>query len=573
MNSQEHSCKGCHKKFEIVPDDEAFYARVGVPSPAFCPDCRHARRLAIRNERTFYKRTCDSCKKSVIAYYPQEKPQVVWCPECWWSDTLDPFHYGRDFDFSRPFFEQFKEMYTQVPTLSLDVVNCHDSEYVSYCGDDKRCYLDIAGEANMDCYYTKFVKYSTHCADCSFVYNSELAYECVNCHRVNNCSFLNRGLDCHNVHLSYDCRGCTDCFGCWNLRNKQYYIFNQPYAREEYKKKIAELKRNSYATLELLKKEFARESQKALVRFAQLTNCINCTGDVQEQSKNVLESFDVTKSEDSKWLCDVLDAKDCYDLDFSLYKPEQSIELVSTLNMTYSGFCNASHFCNHTWYSDKCNNSSNLFGCIAVNKKQYCILNRQYEKESFDKLRTRIIEHMTRAGEWGEYFPVGTSGFGYNETVAQEYFPLTEAEAKMKGFPWWDKPPGTRGKETLKPYQIPDTIEEVQDSLAKEILVCGCGRNYRIVGYELDLYRKMGVPIPRECPECRHLNRNKIAGERKLWKRKCTCAGEKSSNSLYTNTSKHFHDTEECPNHFETPYAPERKEIVYCKNCYQAEVA
>jgi len=137
---------------------------------------------------------------------------------------------------------------------------------------------------------------------------------------------------------------------------------------------------------------------------------------------------------------------------------------------------------------------------------------------------------------------------------------MSEAEAKSKGFPWWSKPPGTRGKETLKPYQIPDAIEEVQDSLTNEILVCACGRNYRVVKYELELYRKMGVPIPRECPECRHLNRNKIAGERKLWKRSCMC------------TTKHSHHESKCPNEFETSYAPERKEIVYCEQCYNAEI-
>ena len=527
----------------------------------------------MRNERTFYKRDCDSCKKGVISYYPEEKPQVVWCPECWYSDKLDPLSYGRDFDFARPFFAQFGEMYEKVPTLSLDMVNCQDSEYVSYCGDDKRCYLDIAGEANLDCYYCKFVKYSNNCMDCSFVYNSELAYECVNCHRVNSSAFLNRCLDCLNCTLCYDCRGCSDCFGSWNLRNKQYHIFNKPYSKEEYKKKIAELNLTSHAGLLRLKEEFAVESKNALIRYASLTNSVNCTGDVQEQCKNVKNSFDVTRAEDSKWLFDVLDAKDCYDLNFSLYKPERSIELISTLNMTYSGFCNASHFNSHTWYSDKCNNSSNLFGCVAVSKKQYCILNRQYSKEEYESLKEKMIDHMKKTGEWGEYFPVGTTGFGYNETVAQEYFPLTEEDAKSKRYPWWDKPPGTRGKETLKSEQIPDSLDETPDSITNEILVCPCGRNYRVAPYELTLYRKMGMPVARQCSECRHMERNKIAGERTLWHRDCACAGAASENGVYQNTIVHFHGAGKCPNEFETSYSPEKPEIVYCEQCYQAEVA
>ena len=39
----------------------------------------------------------------------------------------------------------------------------------------------------------------------------------------------------------YDCRNCSDCFGCVNLRGQKYSIFNVPYSREEYKQKIQEL--------------------------------------------------------------------------------------------------------------------------------------------------------------------------------------------------------------------------------------------------------------------------------------------------------------------------------------------
>ncbi len=504
----------------------------------------------MRNERTFYHRECDSCHAKIIAYYPQNKPQVVWCPDCWYSDKLDPLAYGRDFDFSRPFFEQFKEIYQQVPTLSLDIVNCKDCQYVSYCGDDHRCYLDIAGEKNEDCYYCKFVKYSKSCVDCSFVYYSEFAYECVNSHRIANSTFLDTCYDSNDCHLSYDLRGCTDCFGCWNLRNKSYHIFNQPYSKEEYKKKVSELRRGSFATLQKAQEEFTQHSKSAIHKFAALVNCLNCTGDAMKDCKNVTDSFDVTNAENSRWLFDVLDAKECRDLDFSLYKPEFSYELISTLNMGRSAFCNASHYNVEVLYSDKCNNSANLFGCIAVTKKKYCIFNKQYSESEYQELRTKIIDYMKTTGEWGEFFPIGTSGFGYNETVAQEYFPLTKEEAERKEIPWYDRETGTRGKETMRPEAIPDAIADVPDSIAKEILVCTCGRNYRITNYELVVYRKLSVPIPHQCPECRHTRRNLIAGERRLWTRQCM----------------------KCSVPIQTSYSPERPEIVYCESCYQNEI-
>jgi hypothetical protein len=36
---------------------------------------------------------------------------------------------------------------------------------------------------------------------------------------------------------------------------------------------------------------------------------------------------------------------------------------------------------------------------------------------------------MKSTGEWGEFFPLALSPFGYNETVAQDYFPITESKA------------------------------------------------------------------------------------------------------------------------------------------------
>ncbi|MDP2630854.1 MAG: hypothetical protein Q8P56_05625 [Candidatus Uhrbacteria bacterium] len=554
-------CAQCKKEFEITDSDREFYARLYVPAPSHCPDCRQQRRLAIRNERTFFARTCDKCGKSIISYFSAEKPHTVYCPECWYGDTWDAFQYGKDFDSSRGFFEQFKELYEKVPTLSLDVVNCTDSEYVSYCGDDKRCYLDIAGEANQDCYYCKFVKYSRNCVDCSFVYNAELNYECVNCHRIYGSTFLNKCQDSNTCHFCYDCRNCQDCFGCWNMRNKQYCIFNEQYSKEEYEKRVAQLNRGSCAALEQLKKDFQAHSRDAINRFALLVNCQDCTGDDLNHCKNAQDSFDVTKAEDSKWLYDVLDAKDCYDLNFSLYEPQSSIELISTLNMAQSGFCNASHFCIEVWYSDKCNNSQNLFGCSGLNRQKFCILNKQYSQSEYDALRKKIIERMKESGEWGEYFPVGTSGFGYNETVAQEYFPLTKEECLRLGWPWLDAMPGTKGKETVATDMIPDTIEEVGEDFSKSILACStCLRNYKIIPQELSFYRKMSIPIPRQCPNCRHAVRNTQAGVRHLWQRRCMC--EKAD---------HDH-AEQCPAQFETTFAPQRPELVYCESCYQKEI-
>jgi hypothetical protein len=94
----------------------------------------------------------------------------------------------------------------------------------------------------------------------------------------------------------------------------------------------------------------------------------------------------------------------------------------------------------------------------------------------------------------------------------------------------------------------------------------------------------MNLPLPRLCPNCRHYQRIKQRNPLKLWHRKCNCQGEygvsdsgiknQESGIKYKNTAEHIHHkmTEHCPNEFETTYAPERPEIVYCGECYIKEV-
>jgi len=66
MNSETKNCQNCKKDFVIEPDDFAFYEKIKVPPPTFCPECRLMRRYAWRNERVLYRRNCDLCEKSTV---------------------------------------------------------------------------------------------------------------------------------------------------------------------------------------------------------------------------------------------------------------------------------------------------------------------------------------------------------------------------------------------------------------------------------------------------------------------------------------------------------------------------
>ena len=212
------------------------------------------------------------------------------------------------------------------------------------------------------------------------------------------------------------------------------------------------------------------------------------------------------------------------------------------------------------------------------------------------------IDKKGRVYKYGEFFPPELSLFAYNETIAQEYFPLTKEEAIEQGYSWKDPEP--RNYEIqIKNNQIPDHIKDVTDDIINKVIECAhaqgspstgsgqtagavcneqCTEAFKIIPQELAFYRKMSILLPRLCPNCRHYQRIKQRNPLKLWHRQCMCRGAKSqvsnsksqtnSNFQYINTVQHIHGENSCPNEFETSYAPEREEIVYCESCYNSEV-
>lgn len=168
------------------------------------------------------------------------------------------------------------------------------------------------------------------------------------------------------------------------------------------------------------------------------------------------------------------------------------------------------------------------------------------------------IDSKGRVYKYGEFFPSELSPFCYNETIAQEYFPLTKEQALEQGYKWKDKEERNYSID-IKNEDIPDDINNVNDDIISKVIECQhkdcnhqCTEAFKIIPEELQFYKRMNLPIPHLCPNCRHYERLSQRNPLKLWHRRCMKEG--------------------CNNEFETSYAPERPEIVYCEKCYQKEV-
>jgi len=527
--------------------------------------------------------------------YPADTKFPVYCRSCWFSDKWDATDYGRDYDFSKPFFVQFSELLEAVPRVALQVDMSTDCDYCNQIGTCKNCYLITSASDCEDSMFSYRLLYSKNIVDGWAVIRCENCYECLQSLESANMKFCDQGVSSVDLLFCYDTRGSQSCFMSSNLRGKKHVFRNQEFTKEEYKRKISEIDTGSYANLEKYKEEYGQMRLASIHKFTIEKQAINSSGDSLGYTKNCKGCFYSSDSEDLKFCLLLNNAKDAYDVNNGCCGMERSYE-VSTVGVnTYDVKLSADIWpeAREITYSQCCRNgANNLFGCVGMRKKQYCVLNKQYSKEDYESLVSGAIEHMRsmpytdakgRTYKYGEFFPTEISLFSYNETMAHDFLPLTKEKAGELGYGW------KAGKEkhyeiTTSAESLPNHIRDVKDDITQEILGClhkgtcehRCTKAFRITPNELVFYRKMNLALPRLCPNCRHYERFRSRNPLKLWKRRCMCEGKQrvkgQSPNTHENISEHFHGLNVCPNEFETSYAPERPEVVYCEACYNAEV-
>jgi len=570
MNSETRNCQNCKKDFIIEPEDFLFYEKIKVPAPTWCPECRAVRRMIWRNERALFRRVCDFTGNNIITMFHPESNIKVYDRDIWWSDKWDPRDYGKEYDFSKPFFQQFEELLSKVPLQNLGNNNCINSPYVNHALDLKNCYLVYASYLAEDTMYSLGASSLKNCFDTYKIQKCEECYETTLSGGSYKVSFSFGVEQCIDSSFMWECTNCQDCIGCINLRNKKYCFLNKQYSKEEYKKIINDLDFGSYKKL----KEFTDKYKKFILdypyKYAGIFRSNECTGDNIINSKNLRACFDMYGNvEDSSYLAHGLDAKDSFDMyGFGVGASLMYEGVDSGLKASNNLFCVLNHGSINTDYTYMCYNSKNLFGCIGIRKGEYCILNKQYTKEEYEELIPKIIKHMNdmpyidrkgRVYKYGEFFPSELSPFAYNETIAQEYYPKNKDLIAKEGYLYRNATERNYNI-TIKSEDLPDHIKDTKDDVINEIIACPnngneltqCTEAYKIMPEELSFLRRYNIALPRYCPNCRHYERLSQRNPFKLWHRKCMKEG--------------------CNNEFETSYSPDRPEIVYCEKCYQQEV-
>lgn len=559
LKPHDRICKQCGQTFHIFQEDIDFYEMLRVPPPTLCPLCRKKRRFGhLMRVPKFFKKRCSAPdhEEEVVTVYPPASPHKIYDFSYWYSDNWEAAEFGRDYDFSKSFFTQFKDLFFEIPHIPLERdprgVN---TEYTVGGSKSKNNYYCGMGYETENSVYSLDVRHCREVIDCSIMSNSEICFGSVGSYNCSRCLFVVDCGECMDSAFLYECKNCAHCFLCSNLRNRSYVFNNEQLTKEEYNDRIKSINLGNRDILNHhLEQFYGNVVRRALHRALRNVHTTNSIGDDLIECKGCYYVFRAAKAENVRYADNLEGAHD--NIDVANVIGEQIYECVVSVGAAtnlFSMFIRQSSFME---YCSECRNCNYCFGCAGLKDKKFHIFNKSYSETDYWSFVDRIKTQMLVQGEYGEFFPLKLGLISYQSSTGQLYFSLNEKEAAVMTIPWYSEPESNipTNMPLLKaPDEVPSDIREVSDDILGKAIICeASGKPFRLVRQELDFYRKMNLPLPTKHPWQRLLERTKLEHSLLLHPFKCPKCGEQTH----------------------TVYSPEQqKELkIYCEACYLKEV-
>jgi hypothetical protein len=496
------------------------YEKIDLVPPTECFECRFKQHFNFSVFGKFRKGASDLSGESFITVLSEKSRYPIYKSREWWSDAWDPMGYGQDYDSSRPFFDQLKELQERVPRPHQTGENSINCDWCDDVWSSKNCYLCRSMEKCENCSYLYRVLNTKDSFDIVHSFDLENSYDCLFCHNSFNLNFSENSRDCIDSYFLFDCRNCQNCFMCYNLRNKQYCIRNKQYTKEEYEKELKNIDLSSYKNVEFLKNEFeVFLKNEAIHRENFNIRTTNSTGNYLTDCDKCVNCFFWDKSQNCRNHFRGINTKDSIDQTFT-WNTEVSGNnsgVFGGYEIKYSSWSDA----RYSEYLDLCVECEYCFGCIGLRKKKYCILNKQFTKEEYEKLKTEIIKDMEKNREYGKFLPYSMGLCEYNFCTGMIYFPnLKKEEILSKGGYWLDE--DLSSSDGVSSHELPDSILETDASISSQALICPESKyRFNISPEEYQFHKRKNFALPRIHFDSRIMKRNQKMSIFKAYYYKC----------------------------------------------------
>lgn len=289
------------------------------------------------------------------------------------------------------FLEEYKKLKNSFPRLPNHIhesENSDNGDYLAQCKNAYFCFEDSQCE-NITYLFDSFK--STNCCDGDYIIQSQNIYDSVDVADSNSCSYLSKCARLYDSHFCFDCADSNNLFGCVHLSLKEYCIYNKQYEKEEYLKRVFELKKRSIGENLLELKDLLKRYPVTQTTVYQSENCDY--GNQVFYSKNLYLCFDSAYSQDSAYLYDSHHNKNSFDLTQThwcekVYECIDSFQCHNSFNLNYCSRLLDAGYC------ENCSDSNHLFGCYDLTGQEYCLLNKKYSKEEYEKMVKEIMQRV-----------------------------------------------------------------------------------------------------------------------------------------------------------------------------------
>lgn len=286
------------------------------------------------------------------------------------------------------FWEEFQRLILDYPVPSY-FGHSNSNSLGGYIHNTDDCYM---------CFDSTKLSNCTYCFDCSECNNCadmDFALQCDNCfmsmgYKLNDCRYIFDGGNLTNCEFCVNCGNCQDCFGCVDIGNKQYCFFNKQLSKDKYFETVKNYKAN-HTVEEIIHelKQHAEQFPVAATLGAKSADA-NCDyADEVPRSRNMYMCFSCADCMNVLYSRDSYHCVDSSDLSYC-YKCEGCY---SCVDLGHSNNCVSCYFSDRLldcWYNYYCNNSQSCLGCVGLDNKRFCVLNRQVDEAKYNEVLEKI---------------------------------------------------------------------------------------------------------------------------------------------------------------------------------------
>ena len=493
----ERTCSITDEKWMMDEDEINWYKKFNVPPSRLSPFARWKQRTASYTGYQFwYNKDCETGKTLITHFHPASYWKIMddkeWFQKDFSSENLE-------FDLSSPFFDKVEELIKKVPVNAFRNIEEPVNSIGTISLGDVDSYFALATQSQR-CYYSAD---STKIEDSMEVFVSrqvDRSYNVLHSYNISDSKVVRESRQCMKCFFIFDCRNCESCFFSWNHRNKKYLWFNEQLTKDEWERRFSEIDLTKRSVYEEWLRKFKDALRKEAVWPENFNfHCENSSGEYLTNCTNCDTVFFGEESTDSSWSCYLKDSRDCFHAD----APWCSGCYLCGVGARCEGckFCWVCFRCQRCEYCINCYECENCFGCVGLNRKKFCIFNKQYSEEEYWQKLDEIKCAMLDRGEYGQGFPVKfsngytpESGMGWMFSLTKEEITPFEPLAFEPGDAGAFGPLAQRVSEAKTQDEVPDALEDLDDSwVGTPIFDADYKRPFAYQKHEIAYCKKYGI--------------------------------------------------------------------------------